>query len=201
VGIETPGGPQTDFAPYTTDRQSPLAFPNQPHTHPLPPSMGDHLTASVGHNFVTTTVNKVVAWGRYNSMWPALFGLACCAIEMMGTGGPKFDLARFGADRAATGFGIAIPHLHQALVAGGWQAPADSPLLLLAPHERDDATTLRVAAALRAAGVAVAIGDVAEHAGQEVRRARVVDDAHLEYGGAVRPLDAVVAALTGGGPR
>lgn len=118
------------------------------------------------------------------------------------TGG-RYDglLARFGADRAATGFGIAIPHLHQALVAGGWQAPADSPLLLLAPHERDDATTLRVAGALRAAGVAVAIGDVAEHAGQEVRRASVVDDAHVEYGGAVRPLDAVVAALTGGEPR
>src|SRR5207244_55740 len=59
---------------------------------------GQRLEASLGHNFVTTSVNKVIAWGRYNSMWPALFGLACCAIEMMGTGGPKFDLARFGAE-------------------------------------------------------------------------------------------------------
>jgi NADH-quinone oxidoreductase subunit B len=88
MGIETPGG----------GYGGPLSFPNQPHSHPTPPSAGDLLTASLGHNFVTTSVNKVVAWGRYNSMWPALFGLACCAIEMMGTGGPKFDMARFGAE-------------------------------------------------------------------------------------------------------
>ena len=89
MGIETP-----ERAPYG----GPLSFPNQPHSHPTPPSAGEALTASMGHNFVTTSVNKVVAWGRYNSMWPALFGLACCAIEMMGTGGPKFDMARFGAE-------------------------------------------------------------------------------------------------------
>jgi len=88
VGIEEPG------AGYG----GPLSFPNQPHSHPTPPSAGEALTATMGHNFVTTSVNKVVAWGRYNSMWPALFGLACCAIEMMGTGGPKFDMARFGAE-------------------------------------------------------------------------------------------------------
>jgi ATP phosphoribosyltransferase regulatory subunit len=117
------------------------------------------------------------------------------------TGG-RYDglLARFGADRAATGFGIAIPHLHQALVAGGWQAEADSPLLVLAPHP-DDATTLRVAAALRGAGVAVAIGDVADSAGQDVRRARVVDDAHVEYEGVPHALEAVIARLSGPVPR
>src|SRR2546421_734685 len=77
--------------------------------------------------------------------------------------GGRYDglLSRFGADRPATGFGIAVPHLHQALVAGGWQAPSESPLLVLGPHG-DDATTLRVATALRSAGVAVPIGDVAE---------------------------------------
>ncbi|MHB8631818.1 MAG: ATP phosphoribosyltransferase regulatory subunit [Candidatus Limnocylindria bacterium] len=118
------------------------------------------------------------------------------------TGG-RYDslLARFGADRAATGFGIAIPHLHQALVAGGWQARAEPPLLLLAPADGDDAMTLRVAAALRAAGIAVAIGAVAESAGQAVRRARVIDGGHLEYDGAVRAIEAVVAALTGGASR
>lgn len=113
------------------------------------------------------------------------------------TGG-RYDglLAKFGADRAATGFGIAIPHLHQALVAGGWQAQAESPLLVLAAHD-DDATTLRVATALRAAGIAVVIGEIAETAGQDVRRARVIDDANLEYEGAARTLDAVITALTG----
>jgi len=112
--------------------------------------------------------------------------------------GGRYDglLARFGADRPATGFGIAIPHLHRALVAAGWQAPSDSPLLILEPHE-NDATTLRVASALRSAGIAVAIGEVAEHAGQDVRRARIVDDARLEYDGAVRAIDAVVALLSG----
>jgi ATP phosphoribosyltransferase regulatory subunit len=114
------------------------------------------------------------------------------------TGGRYDDLlARFGAGRTATGFGIAIPHLHQALVAAGWRAAMDAPLLLLAAHE-DDATTLRVAAALRGAGVAVAIGDVAETAGQDVRRARVIDEAHVEYEGIARTIEAVVTLFTGG---
>ena len=36
---------------------------------------------------------------RKASFWPATFGLACCAIEMMTTGGPKYDLARFGMEK------------------------------------------------------------------------------------------------------
>jgi NADH-quinone oxidoreductase subunit B len=45
-----------------------------------------------------TTVEKVAGLARANSMWPATFGLACCSIEMMSTGGPRFDLARFGME-------------------------------------------------------------------------------------------------------
>jgi NADH-quinone oxidoreductase subunit B len=45
-----------------------------------------------------TTVSKFVAWGRTGSMWPATFGLACCAIEMMATGAAHHDLARFGME-------------------------------------------------------------------------------------------------------
>ncbi|HEX9270145.1 MAG TPA: ATP phosphoribosyltransferase regulatory subunit [Candidatus Limnocylindria bacterium] len=116
--------------------------------------------------------------------------------------GGRYDglLGRIGTERPATGFGINVPHLHQAVVAAGWQPRTDSPLLVLTPAASDEAT-LRAAAALRGMGVAVAIGDVAEHAGQEVRRARVVDDAHLEYEGVVRALEAVVAVLTGSAPR
>ncbi len=116
--------------------------------------------------------------------------------------GGRYDglLARFGADRAATGFGIAVPHLHQALVAVGWNAEAGVPLLVLAPGG-DDGTTLRVAAALRGAGIGVAIGDVAERAGQDVRRARVIDDGHVEYDGVVRALEAVIATLAGRAPQ
>ena len=45
-----------------------------------------------------TTVEYVAGYGRLHSVWPATFGLACCAIEMMTTGGPKYDLARFGME-------------------------------------------------------------------------------------------------------
>lgn len=43
-------------------------------------------------------LKKAVAQARKHSVWPALFGLACCAIEMMATSGSRFDLARFGAE-------------------------------------------------------------------------------------------------------
>src|SRR3712207_863614 len=45
-----------------------------------------------------TTVEKVVNWTRKSSLWPATFGLACCAIEMMATGAGRYDLARFGME-------------------------------------------------------------------------------------------------------
>jgi NADH-quinone oxidoreductase subunit B len=46
-----------------------------------------------------TTVSKILNTARKNSLWPAQFGLACCAIEMMAVGGPRFDIARFGMER------------------------------------------------------------------------------------------------------
>lgn len=45
-----------------------------------------------------TTLDRAVGWARANSIWPMLFGLACCAIEMMGMSAAKFDVARFGAE-------------------------------------------------------------------------------------------------------
>lgn len=49
-------------------------------------------------NLLVTTLNKAVNWARTRSMWPATFGLACCAIEMMATGAAHHDLARFGME-------------------------------------------------------------------------------------------------------
>ena len=45
-----------------------------------------------------TTVEKLVNWTRKASLWPATFGLACCAIEMMASGAARYDLARFGME-------------------------------------------------------------------------------------------------------
>ena len=48
-------------------------------------------------NFITTTLEQAINWARESRMWPMTFGLACCAIEMMATGAPRFDIDRFGA--------------------------------------------------------------------------------------------------------
>ncbi|MCU1589287.1 MAG: hypothetical protein JWP11_543 [Frankiales bacterium] len=45
-----------------------------------------------------STVEGIVNWSRKSSLWPATFGLACCAIEMMATGAGRYDLARFGME-------------------------------------------------------------------------------------------------------
>ncbi len=49
-------------------------------------------------SIILTTVDKVVNWSHKRSMWPLGFGLACCAIEMMSTASPHYDLARFGME-------------------------------------------------------------------------------------------------------
>jgi NADH-quinone oxidoreductase subunit B len=55
--------------------------------------------AAVSPNFLTTTLDALVNWGRANSLWPMPFGTACCAIEFMATAAGRFDIARFGMER------------------------------------------------------------------------------------------------------
>jgi NADH-quinone oxidoreductase subunit B len=50
---------------------------------------------------VLTTVEQVIGLARRSSVWPATFGLACCAIEMMATGDPRHDFSRWGMERAS----------------------------------------------------------------------------------------------------
>ena len=54
--------------------------------------------AGLDHNFLTGNLENLVKWARRNSVWPATFGLACCAIEMMATGAAHYDLGRFGME-------------------------------------------------------------------------------------------------------
>lgn len=45
---------------------------------------------------IVNSLETIKGWARSNSLWPLTFGLACCAIEMMGTGAAHYDLDRFG---------------------------------------------------------------------------------------------------------
>ncbi len=47
---------------------------------------------------LTTKFDDFVAWGRKNSLWPLPYGTACCGVELMSVMGPKYDLARYGAE-------------------------------------------------------------------------------------------------------
>jgi NADH-quinone oxidoreductase subunit B len=58
----------------------------------------DNGLAGLEHNVLTGRLEDMVRWSRARSLWPATFGLACCAIEMMAAGGAHFDLSRFGME-------------------------------------------------------------------------------------------------------
>jgi NADH-quinone oxidoreductase subunit B len=59
---------------------------------------GADLEAHVEQSLITTTLDKAVDWARGNSIFPATFGLACCAIEMMTMVGARVDIARIGSE-------------------------------------------------------------------------------------------------------
>ncbi|MGI8549390.1 MAG: NADH-quinone oxidoreductase subunit B [Dehalococcoidia bacterium] len=50
------------------------------------------------NNLLVSSVDTVLNWARSSSLWPAMFGLACCAIEMIATATSRYDIARFGAE-------------------------------------------------------------------------------------------------------
>ena len=59
---------------------------------------GEDLERHVEESVLPTRLERVLNWGRANAMFPATFGLACCAIEMMSIVSPRYDIARFGAE-------------------------------------------------------------------------------------------------------
>ena len=66
--------------------------------NPINPATGASKDNDLG--FLATTADALINWGRKNSLWPMPLGLSCCGIELMAMIGPKFDLARFGAEAA-----------------------------------------------------------------------------------------------------
>jgi NADH-quinone oxidoreductase subunit B len=61
-------------------------------------SVLDEGLPGLDHGIVTGRLEDLIQWARARSTWPATFGLACCAIEMMATGGAHYDLSRFGME-------------------------------------------------------------------------------------------------------
>ncbi|MGH2377878.1 MAG: ATP phosphoribosyltransferase regulatory subunit [Candidatus Limnocylindria bacterium] len=141
---------------------------------------------------------------RYDLGLIAPFGYYTGAIVQATAGGlglpiasgGRYDglLARFGADRPATGFAITVPLLHQAIVAEGWRVDDRSPLVTLEGGSPGD--VLRAASALRRAGLDVAIGAVADSAGRSTIALRVIDGERVERDGRVLLVEAIAASLS-----
>jgi NADH-quinone oxidoreductase subunit B len=81
---------------------------------------------TIGANFLTVQLDKLVNWARKSSLWPATFGLACCAIEMMSTTMPRHDLARFGMERFS-----ASPRQADLMIVAGRVSQKMAPVLRL----------------------------------------------------------------------
>ena len=71
-----------------------------------------------------STVEKVAGFVRKGSLWPATFGLACCAIEMMHVATPRYDIARFGMERFA-----ATPRQADLMIVAGRVSQKMAPVL------------------------------------------------------------------------
>ena len=68
---------------------------------PIPGSgelTGADLEEEVRKNVLVTSVDGMLNWARAHSLWPAMFGLACCAIEMIASATSRYDIARFGSE-------------------------------------------------------------------------------------------------------
>jgi ATP phosphoribosyltransferase regulatory subunit len=130
----------------------------------------------------------LTGWGVPNlSLVPALPYYTGIVFEAMHPGagviasGGRYDLliGAFGLPRPAIGFAIDVLQLHRALFAEAWRPPSQRPLLLLRANA-DERATMRCAASLRAAGLAVALGDLVERAGRAVIHAEVIDERRVK---------------------
>ncbi len=81
------------------------------------PDMGTgiYMEDGVPQNVAVAALDDVLTWARKSSMWPAMFGLACCAIEMITTGASRFDISRFGMEIFR-----ASPRQADLMIVAGW---------------------------------------------------------------------------------
>ena len=75
-------------------------------------------------NIIFTRVDAAINWMRKNSLWPMPMGLACCAIEMMATASPRYDIARFGMERFS-----ATPRQADLMIVAGRVSQKMAPVL------------------------------------------------------------------------
>ena len=89
MGIEHDSKPET--------RSNPWA-PVQYFSNSQTPRVQQIVERPEGFEMLLAQFNKVLDWSRSASLWPATFGLACCAIEMMSASASRWDISRFGAE-------------------------------------------------------------------------------------------------------
>lgn len=75
---------------------TPMVSPNM-RLEPIP-LLDLNVESELKQNLLISSVDTVLNWARSSSLWPAMFGLACCAIEMIATATSRYDIARFGAE-------------------------------------------------------------------------------------------------------
>ena len=73
-------------------------MPHDPNLVPVLDASADSIEADLSQQLLLTRVDAVLTWARRSSLWPVMFGLACCAIEMIATATSRYDIARFGAE-------------------------------------------------------------------------------------------------------
>ncbi|MBM3494795.1 MAG: NADH-quinone oxidoreductase subunit B [Armatimonadetes bacterium] len=76
-----------------------------------------------GGSVLIAPVDRLAQWARRNSLWSLTFGLSCCAIEMMASAGPKYDLDRFGM------FFRATPRQADVMIVAGWVSVKMAPFI------------------------------------------------------------------------